>query len=102
MIWWTHRWNGTGWDHFRRSGYRSYGKRTGIIWRGKGMWYARRAGPISYFHYILQKQLLMTYMSHPRLMPTSLLSARLCHPIPEFSGGKTIQFFTYNLKEAGK
>ena len=101
MVWWTHRWDTDRWEHVRHVGYKS-SKRTGVIWRGKSMWYARRTGPISLFNHILNQQLLMTYFSQPRILPKSPLLAdiRMCQPLPAFEGGNTIKFFTYRLKES--
>jgi len=103
MIYFTYRWGyrgggeGYGWiceeqDHLRHP------RPTGMIWRGGCLWYRRPAGPITLFQHVLNENLKMMFLYQIRTLPKFPLLVGIKTGVPAFSGGKTIQFFTYQLK----
>jgi hypothetical protein len=98
MVTWSYRWDESkkGWTLHRRVDQK-YLARTGFTWRGPSLWYNKPIGPITQFNHILRETLLTNYYSNSFFSKSPFLGGmRMCLPV---HSGKTIQFFTYGLKE---
>ena len=86
---WVYRWHET----------RKYVRRTGMCWRGGVLGYVRPIGPHTWFIHLLYENTKMNFMRQLKALPSPIFQAKLRTPMPAFSGGNTIQFCTYKLKE---
>src|ERR1700726_3967144 len=86
VITWTYRWVDGKWEP-RRWLDRRYPPLSGMVTkRGKRLW-KRPQGPITLLCHLMNESFRGLFLSS------------ILRPLPKFSGGETIQFFTYQLGE---